>query len=138
MKIICPFKNYLRNENIQTTKVYRKAVVVQNFIENLCQSPVGKMRKLLRRHTIYIKCNEQEVEYYSSFSKFLYYSPICISTNKRDMNIFYTNILTRIVYLKWKQLCLTFSLRILLVSEIFLIVFYKISQIIQESMTGKS
>ena len=92
-----------RNENIvRTTKVYH-TVVVQNFIENLCQSPVGKMRKLLRRHTIYIKCNEQEVEYYSSFSKFLYYSPICISTNKRDMNIFYTNILTRKVNLKCKK-----------------------------------
>ena len=54
MKIICLFKkDYLRNENIvRTTKVYHTAVVVQNFIENLCQSPVGKMRKLLRRHTI--------------------------------------------------------------------------------------
>ena len=53
MKIICLFKkDYLRNENIvRTTKVYH-TVVVQNFIENLCQSPVGKMRKLLRRHTI--------------------------------------------------------------------------------------
>ena len=91
-----------RNENIvRTTKVYH-TVVVQNFIENLCQSPVGKMRKLLRRHTIH-QMQRQEVEYYSSFSKFLYYSPICISTNKRDMNIFYTNILTRKVNLKCKK-----------------------------------
>ena len=61
MKIICLFKkDYLRNENIvRTTKVYH-TVVVQNFIENLCQSPVGKMRKLLRRHTIHIKCNDRK------------------------------------------------------------------------------
>ena len=45
----------------------------ENFIENLCQSPVGKMRKLLRRHTIH-EMQRQEVEYYSSFSKFLYNS----------------------------------------------------------------
>ena len=105
MKIICLFKkDYLRNENIvRTTKVYHTAVVVQNFIENLCQSPVEKWENYFAVILGIHHMQRQEVEYYSSFSKFLYYSPICISTNKRDMNIFYTNILTRIVYLKWKN-----------------------------------